>query len=314
MAHDSGVKAVLAALTSNLGIAVLKFLAYLLTLSSSMLAESIHSVADSGNQILLLIGRKTSRRPADEQHPFGHGRNRYVYAFIVSIVLFSVGGLFALYQAYRKWQDPRPIEGGWWWAPLVVLVGGIVLEGRSFYVAASESRRVRGSRSLARFVMTAKAPELPVILLEDSAAVVGLVAALLGVGLTLLTGNGLWDAAGTAFIGVLLVVVAGVLAMEMASLLLGESAGRPQVQAIRDALEGQGRNRVVHLKTMHLGPEEILVTAKIAVTGCATAEDLVGRIKAAEQRIRAAVPSASLIYIEPDLEEPDLEPKDGLAP
>ncbi|WP_413249142.1 cation diffusion facilitator family transporter [Sinomonas flava] len=302
MAAGGGTKAVLAALAANLGIAVLKFIAFLLTRSSSMLAESIHSVADSGNQILLLIGRKTSKREPDEQHPFGHGRSRYIYAFVVSIVLFSLGGLFALYEAYHKWQDPHPIEGSWWWVPLVVLVGAIAMEGRSFFVAFSESKPLRAGQSWRRFITTAKAPELPVILMEDSAAVVGLLFALLGVGLTLLTGNGLWDAAGTAFIGILLVLVAAVLAVEMTSLLLGESAGKPQLRAIREALEGQGQNRLIHLKTMHLGPEEILVTAKIAVLECVTAKDLVDRLKDAEHRIRRAVPAASLIYIEPELE------------
>jgi cation diffusion facilitator family transporter len=302
MAAGGGKKAVVAALGANLGIALLKFLAYLLTGASAMLAESVHSVADSGNQVLLLVGRKTSRRLPDERHPFGHGSSRYVYGFVVSIVLFSLGGLFALYEAYEKWRHPHAIEGQWWWVPLAVLAGSIILEGRSFLVAVSESKAARGNQSLVRFISTAKAPELPVIMLEDSAAVVGLLLALLGVGMTLLTGNGVWDAVGTGCIGVLLVLVAAVLAVEMTSLLLGESAGKPQLRAIRAALEGEGRNRVLELKTMHLGPEDILVTAKIAVRGCDTAADLVDRIKAARRRIREAVPAASHICIEPDLE------------
>src|SRR5689334_24216466 len=153
-----------------------------------MLAESIHSVADSGNQVLLLVGGRRADRQATPEHPFGYGRQRYVYAFIVSIVLFSVGGLFALYEAFHKWQHPEPIEGRWWWVPLVVLVIAIGLEGFSFRTAIQESNPLRGKRTWAQFIRTAKEPELPVVLLEDSAALVGLVFALIGVGLTLVTG------------------------------------------------------------------------------------------------------------------------------
>ncbi|MGM7667460.1 cation diffusion facilitator family transporter [Microbacterium sp. A93] len=302
MSDGGGNKAVFAALTANLGIAVLKFVAFFLTQSSSMLAEGIHSVADSGNQVLLLVGRKASRKRADVEHPFGYGRNSYIYGFIVAIVLFSVGGLFALYEAYHKWQDPHPIDGAWWWVPLAVLLGGIALEGRSFYVAATEARKIKGKQSYGRFIRTAKAPELPVILLEDFAALIGLVLALIAVSLTVITGNGLWDAAGSACIGVLLVLVAAVLAVEMKSLILGESASSQNTAAIRAALEGEGQNRIIHLKTVHLGPEEILVAAKISVDECTQAQDLVDRINEAERRIRATVPWARLIYIEPDIE------------
>lgn len=267
-----------------------------------MLAEGIHSVADCGNQVLLLVGRTASRKRADAEHPFGYGRNSYIYGFIVSIVLFSVGGLFALYEAYHKWQDPHPIEGSWWWVPLAVLLGGIVLEGRSFYVAATETTKIKGRQSWFGFIRTAKSPELPVILLEDFAALLGLVLAMVAVSLTLVTGNGLWDAAGSACIGVLLVIVAAVLAVEMKSLLLGESASTRNVAAIHAALEGDGQNRIIHLKTLHLGPEEILVAAKIGVDRCTEAQDLVDRINAAERRIRETVPWARVIYIEPDIE------------
>lgn len=302
MSTGGGNRAIVAALMANLGIAVLKFVAYALTRSSAMLAEGIHSVADSGNQVLLLVGRRASRKQADTEHPFGYGRNSYIYGFIVSIVLFSVGGLFALYEAYHKWQDPHPIDGFWWWVPIGVLLGGIALEGRSFYVAATETKKIKGRRSWFGFIRTAKSPELPVILLEDFAALIGLVSALVAVSLTVVTGNGLWDAAGSACIGVLLVIVAAVLAVEMKSLLLGESASTRNVTAIRAALEGGGQNRIIHLKTVHLGPEEILVAAKIAVDGCTEAQDLVDRINDAERRIRETVPWARVIYIEPDIE------------
>ncbi|THJ67800.1 cation diffusion facilitator family transporter [Arthrobacter echini] len=301
MAAHGGNKAIIAALAANLTIAVLKFVAFALTRSSSMLAEGIHSVADSGNQVLLLVGRKRSQRQASPEHPFGYGRERYIYAFIVSIVLFSVGGLFALYEAYNKYQDPHPIEGSFWWVPLAVLIGAIIAEGFSLRTAIRESNEVRGSMGWVRFVRTAKSPELPVILLEDLGAITGLVFALFGVTLTLLTDNGLWDAAGTAMIGLLLVVIAGVLAMETKSLLLGESASRSDVAKIEEAIESDGATRIIHLKTLHLGPEELLVAAKITVESRESGTQIAADINNAERRIRAAVPIASAIYLEPDL-------------
>ncbi|MBA2739446.1 MAG: cation diffusion facilitator family transporter [Nocardioidaceae bacterium] len=303
MAAEGGTKAIVAALVANLGIAVTKFVAFLLTSSSSMLAESIHSVADSGNQGLLLLGGKRAKRDATAEHPFGYGRERYVYAFIVAIVLFSLGGLFALYEAYHKWQDPHPIEN-WQWVPVVVLVAAIVMESYSFRTAIVESNRVRGERSWAEFVRTAKAPELPVVLLEDLGALLGLVFALIGVSLTLATDDGRWDAAGTAMIGVLLVIIAVVLAVEMKSLLLGEAATPAAVQRIREALVGdggQGVTEVIHMRTMHLGPEELLVAAKIAVPANAQAVEVADAIDAAEARVREVEPVARMIYLEPDL-------------
>ena len=300
MAHDGGSKAIVAALGANLGIAVTKFVAYLLTSSSSMLAESVHSLADSGNQVLLLIGGRRARKAADDEHPFGYGRERYVFAFIVSIVLFSLGGLFALYEAWHKWHDPHPIES-WKWVPVVVLVAAIAMEGYSFRTAIHESNQTRGDQSWVSFVRTAKAPELPVVLLEDFGALIGLVLALGGVGLTLATDDGRWDAAGTAGIGVLLVAIAVVLALETKSLLLGESAGKQHVAAIRAALVGDGVSSVIHLRTMHLGPDELLVGAKIEVPAATTAADVAAAIDAAEERVRTAVPIARVIYLEPDL-------------
>ncbi len=300
MSAHGGNKAILAALAANLGIAITKFVAYLLTHSSSMLAESVHSLADSGNQVLLLVGGRRASREADEQHPFGYGRARYLYAFVVSIVLFSLGGLFALYEASHKWADPHPIES-WKWVPVVVLVAAIVMEGLSFRTATREAAPQRGTQSWARFVRTTKSPELPVVLLEDAGALVGLVFALLGVSLTLVTGNGRWDAAGTACIGVLLVVIAGVLATEMKSLLLGESATPEDVRRIREALVGPGVASVIHLRTMHLGPEEVLVAAKIEVEATELASEVADAIDAAEARVRAAVSVTTVIYLEPDL-------------
>ncbi len=302
MSTAGGNRAIIAALLANLGIAVTKFIAFLLTRSSSMLAESIHSAADSGNQLLLLVGGRRARKQATREHPFGYGRQRYVYAFIVSIVLFSVGGLFALYEAWHKWQHPEPIEN-WQWVPVLVLVIAIGLESFSLRTAIKESNAVRGRRGWVEFVRTAKAPELPVVLLEDLAALLGLMFALFGVGLTLLSDDGRWDALGTALIGVLLVSVAAVLALEMSSLLIGEGATKEHLAAIEAALFGApGVERIIHMKTLHLGPEELLVAAKIAVGPQRDAADVARIIDDAETRVREAVPIARVIYLEPDID------------
>jgi cation diffusion facilitator family transporter len=314
MSVEGGTRAILAALLANTGIAITKFIAFLLTGSSSMLAESVHSVADSGNQGLLLLGGKKSRREATPLHPFGFGRERYLYAFIVAIVLFSIGGLFALYEAWHKFQHPEPITE-WRWVPIAVLVIAIALESFSFRTAIIESNHVRGKRSWVAFIRTAKAPELPVILLEDFAALLGLTFALFGVSMTLVTENGIWDAVGTALIGTLLVLVAIILAIEMKSLLLGEAASLDKVLAIKAALEGDSDSsesaveRVIHLRTLHLGPEELLVVAKLAVKGQDTGEQIAAAIDAAEQRARDSVPGLRLvIYLEPDIDRGASDP------
>jgi cation diffusion facilitator family transporter len=301
MSAGGGTRAIVAALLANLGIAVTKFIAYILTSSSSMLAESIHSVADSGNQALLLLGGRRAQRRPTAQHPFGYGRERYIYAFIVAIVLFSVGGLFALYEAYHKFSDPHGITK-YQWVPVTVLLVAIVLESFSFRTAIQESNHVRGNASWKDFVRRAKAPELPVVLLEDLAALLGLVLALFGVGMTLITGDGRWDAFGTALIGILLVTVAVILAIETKSLLLGEGANEEALTAIEQAiLAGDEVERIIHMKTLHLGPDELLVAAKIAVHHDDTAGQVAHGINAVEDRIRTAVPIARVIYLEPDI-------------
>ncbi|MEU3478911.1 cation diffusion facilitator family transporter [Streptomyces sp. NPDC033754] len=300
MSASGGTKAIVAALAANLAIAVAKFVAYLFSGSSSMLAESVHSLADSGNQGLLLLGGKKAQREATPQHPFGYGRERYIYAFLVSIVLFSVGGMFAIYEGYEKIKDPHAIEA-WYW-PVGVLVFAIIAESFSFRTAIKESNEVRGGLTWTQFVRRAKAPELPVVLLEDLGALVGLVLALAGVGLALGTGNGVWDGIGTLCIGVLLILIAIVLAAETKSLLLGESAGVDDVQKIEAAVvDGDTVTRLIHMRTLHLGPEELLVAAKIAVRHDESATEVANAINAAEERIRVAVPIARVIYLEPDI-------------
>ncbi|MEV5874572.1 cation diffusion facilitator family transporter [Streptomyces sp. NPDC052101] len=300
MSASGGTKAIVAALGANLAIAVSKFVAFAFSGSSSMLAEGVHSLADSGNQFLLLIGGKKAQREATPQHPFGYGRERFIYAFLVSIVLFSIGGMFAIYEGYEKISHPHELEH-WYW-PVGVLVFAVIAEGFSFRTAIKESNELRGRLSWAQFIRRAKAPELPVVLLEDFGALIGLVLALLGVGLAVLTGNGVWDGIGTVCIGVLLVCIALVLAAETKSLLLGEAAGLDVIKKIEEAtVDGDTVTGVIHMRTLHLGPEELLVAAKIAVQHDDTAAEVANAINAAEARIRATVPIARVIYLEPDI-------------
>jgi cation diffusion facilitator family transporter len=307
MAAEGGTRAVIAALLANTGIAITKFIAFVLTGFSSMLAEAIHSVADAGNQGLLLLGGRKAKKEATPEHPFGFGRERYIYSFIVAIVLFSVGGLFALYEAYHKWHEihsghAEPAEGWKQFVAPAVLLVAMVLEGLSLRTAVMETNKVRGRASFATFVRRAKQPELPVILLEDLAALTGLGFALLGVTLSLVTGNQYFDVVGTTLIGILLVVVAVILAIETKSLLLGESASLEAQRRIADALAGtQGVDSIIHMKTLHLGPEELLVAAKIGVPAGASGEEIATTIDAAERNIRAAEPTAQVIYLEPDI-------------
>ncbi|AXE26608.1 cation transporter [Streptomyces globosus] len=300
MSASGGTKAIVAALSANLAIAAAKFVAFVFSGSSSMLAESVHSLADSGNQGLLLLGGKKAKREATAEHPFGYGRERYIYAFLVSIVLFTVGGMFAIYEGYEKIKHPHEIEA-WYW-PVGVLVFAIIAETFSFRTAIKESNEVRGGLTWRQFVKRAKAPELPVVLLEDLGALVGLVLALVGVGLALLTGNGVWDGIGTLAIGILLILIAIVLAAETKSLLLGEAAGIDDIEKIKAAVvDGDSVTRLIHMRTLHLGPEELLVAAKIAVRHDETAARVAEAIDAAEARIREAVPIARVIYLEPDI-------------
>lgn len=307
MASEDSTRAVLTALGANLAIGAAKFVAATITGSASMLAEGVHSVADSANQLLLLIGGRRARRPAEALHPFGHAAERYMYAFLVAVILFSVGGLYALYEGYHKVIDPHPLD-----SPLVaviVLVIAACLEGYALRTAAAQANRTRGGRNWLRFVRRTRSPELPVILLEDSAALVGLLFAVVGVGLSVLTGNGTFDGVSTLCIGVLLISVAVLLAVETKSLLIGESALPEQVAAIEQALRSTpGVRRIIHLRTLHLGPEELLVVAKIGIGADDEGSDIVATIDDAEARVRAAVPTAKVIYLEPDIYRPHPAP------
>ncbi len=315
-AHEGSSRvAVLAAMTANLAIALTKFLAWLLTGASSMLAESIHSVADTANQVLLLWGGRHATQKPDAEHPFGYGGARYVSAFLVAVILFSVGGVSALFEAYGKWRQARSgapdelLDSRWWWVPLVVLVLAAVAETTSLRTAMRESNPNRRGLPWHRFIRATKAPELPVVLLEDSAALVGLIFALFGVGMTLLTRDPIFDVIGTALIGLLLIAVAITLGIEIRSLLIGESASPQAVARMTEAIVGSpGVERIIHLKTMHIGPEEVLLAAKIAVEPTESARRVAEIIDGAEVRIRAAEPRVSALYLEPDIYREDYRP------
>ncbi len=301
--QEGSTRAIVAALFANLGIAIAKFVAWIFTHSSSMLAESVHSAADTSNQALLLFGGRAARRQATDEHPFGFGRERYFWSFIVALVLFTLGGLFAIYEGVEKLRHPHELDNAAW--AVGVLILGLGLEGYSFRTAVHESRLRKGTGTWWEFIRHARSPELPVVLLEDLGALIGLMLALIGVSLAAATGNPAWDAYGTLSIGVLLVIIATVLVIEMKSLLIGEGA-KPSIAAdIRAALESsEGVRRVLHMRTQHIGPDELLVGAKIEMDPALGTRQLVHLINEAERNIREASPMARRIYLEPDIHDP----------
>ncbi len=283
---------------ANAGIAIAKFVAYLVTSSASMLAESIHSVADTSNQGLLLLGGKRAQRIADDRHQFGYGRERYFWSFVVAMVLFSLGGLYSIYEGVQKILHPHELTSIGW--AVGVLLVAIVLESFSFRTAIVEARKVKGVRGWWEYIRTSRAPELPVVLLEDAGALFGLMLALTGVGLYIVTGNETWDAVGTLCIGALLLVIASILTVEMKSLLIGEAAMERDIDAIRAAGESSPEVlRVIDIRTQHIGPEELLVAGKIEFREALAATELSAAIDTVEASIRQQVPMAHRIYLEP---------------
>jgi cation diffusion facilitator family transporter len=298
--QEGSRKAIVAALVANAGIAVAKFVGFLITGSASLLAEAVHSVADTSNQGLLLFGGSRARREATPQHPFGYGRERYFWAFVVALVLFSMGGLFAIYEGVEKLRHPHAPES--FGVAVAILLVAIALETFSLTTAVREANHVRGDQSWWSFIHRSKNPELPVVLLEDVGAEIGLFLALGGVIVAHVTDEPRWDAAGSLGIGILLVVIALVLATEMKSLLVGESASPSDEEAIRSAIEGTPAvRRLIHMRTQHLGPDELLVAAKLEFDAALSVAELADAVNATETRLRGAVPAARVIYLEPDL-------------
>jgi cation diffusion facilitator family transporter len=302
-----GTRAVIAAMLANAGIAIAKFVGFLLTSSASMLAESVHSVADSGNQALLLFGGRRARKPATPEHPFGYGRERYFWAFVVAMILFSLGGMFAIYEGIEKIRHPHELESAS--IAIGILVVAILLETASFRTAVVEAKKVKRDTGWFRFVRRSKSPELPVVLLEDLGALVGLILALAAVITAEITGDAMWDGYGTLAIGILLVVIAVFLAIEMKGLLIGESATETDLQAITAAIEVEPSvTRLLHMRTQHIGPEELLVGAKIELVPGLRVDEVTEVVNRVETSVRRAVPSARIMYLEPDIfrtAEPD---------
>ena len=298
--QEGSRRAIVAAFFANVGIALAKLLAFAVTGVSSMLAEAIHSIADTGNQGLLMFGSHRSKKPPDERHPFGHGTARDLWAFIVALVLFSVGGLFAIYEGIEKLVHPHTIDSPGW--AIGVLLVAAVLESLSLRTARKEARPFLHGQSMLSFIRRTKNPELPVVLLEDSGALVGLFFALVGVVLAAVTGDGRYDAVGSLAIGLLLVAIASLLATEMSSLIVGESASPSEVAALEDAIQrGPNVTRLIHLRTLHLGPEDVLVAAKVEFDAALTVVALADAIDGTEVEIRRALPEARLVFIEPDV-------------
>ncbi len=310
---DGSKKAIIAAFFANLGIAIAKFIGFLITRSAGMLAESVHSFADTGNQGLLFLGGARAQKEATPEHPFGYGRERYFWSFAVALVLFSMGGLFALYEGIQKFRDPHEIEQVW--VAVGILVLGLLLEGNSLRIAVNEANHARGNAGWWAFIRNSKQPELPVVLLEDTGAEIGLLLALGGVILAHQTGDARWDALGSMLIGLLLILIAIVLIIEMKGLLIGESAGTADRDAIVAALEGSNHvDHLIHLRTQHIGPDEILVAAKLEYDSNLTFDEVSVAIDVTEANVRAAVPAARMIYIEPDLKREASEPSPTVVP
>ena len=296
-----GRRAIAAAFLANLGIATAKFVGFLLTGAASMLAESVHSVADTANQALLMLGRARSGRRPDADHPLGYGRERYFWAFVVALVLFSGGAVFALVEGEEKLRRPHELESPGW--ALAILAVAFVLEGLSLRTAARESRRIRRGRSWWRFIRQSKSPDLPVVLLEDSGALLGLLFATAGVLLAHMTGDARFDALGSVAIGVLLAVIAITLAMETKSLLIGESADPREVVLICDVIERHPDvERVVDLRTEHLGPDQLLVVGRVRLSEQGDAADV---LAAVASDLRDELPSVAFSFLEPVAEVDD---------
>jgi cation diffusion facilitator family transporter len=297
--HDGSKRAVIAALIANMGIAIAKFAGFIITGAASMQAEAVHSLADSGNQALLLWGSAAAQQEPSASHPFGYGRERYFWSFVVSLVIFSLGSLFAIYEGVHKIVDPHALSNPG--VAVGILLLGILLEGYSFRTAVKEANLHRKG-SWWRFIRRTKNPELPVVLLEDLGALLGLVIALLGIGLAVITGDPRFDAAGSIGIGVLLAGIAIILAIEMKSLLIGEAASEADIALLRESiLSGEEVKRIIHIRTLHVGPEELLVAAKLEFDASLTLREISGLINGVEARVREALPIATIIYIEPDV-------------
>lgn len=297
-AKADSVRSILYALGANLAIAAAKTAGAIATGSSAMLAEALHSFADSGNQALLLWGMKQAKRPPSPEYPLGWGKAVFFWSFIVALVLFSLGGLFSVYEGLHKVRHPAPITNAW--VAIAILVFGIVAESLSLRACLHEVNKVRAGRGLWEWFRQSRQSELVVILGEDLAALLGLALALAAVLLTMATGNPLWDALGSVAIGVVLIVVAVAIAQEIMALLIGQSAEPATVSRMREFLERQeGVAKLFGLLTLQLG-SSVMVAVKAQMKG-GSADELVAAINRCEAAMRAEFPEIQWLFFEPDV-------------
>ena len=298
----TGKKTILAALIANLGIAIAKFIGFAVTKSSTMLAEGIHSSADSANQLLLLLGTQRAKREPSSKHPFGYGRERYFWSFIVALILFSLGSLFAIYEGIEKIRHPHTLDKANW--AIGILLFGIFIESFSFRTAIVEAKTIKGKTTWSKFVIRSKQPEIPVVLLEDAGALFGMVIALAAISLVKITGDPIWDGIGTLSIGVLLGVIATILAREMHSLIIGEAATEEDLSKIVSVIENNSQvAQLVEMRTQHLGPEEILIGVRVAFHETLQTKEIANLINQLEADIRSELKTAGPIFIEPEITE-----------
>ena len=298
MVGVDGKRAIFAALLANIGISIAKFVGFIFTHSSALIAESVHSFADASNQLLLLLGIQRSNRPATEKHPFGYARERYFWSFVVSVVLFTAGAVFALYEGIEKLLHPEPLNNHNW--AIGILVFGLILEGFSLRTAVIAANKQRKDQTWREFITRSKQPELPVVVLEDTGAMLGLAFALIAVVLSKVTDNPVWDGIGTVTIGVLLAVIAAILAKEMHSLIIGEAVSEKNRTLIKTSItDSAAVTSITNLRTQHLGPEHILVGAQVVFDSSLSVEEVCSAIEEIEVRVKVAVPDAHSIFVEP---------------
>jgi cation diffusion facilitator family transporter len=296
----TGKKTILAALIANLGIAIAKFVGFAITKSSTMLAEGIHSSADSANQLLLLMGTQRAKREPSSKHPFGYGRERYFWSFVVALILFSLGSLFAIYEGIEKIRHPHALNNASW--AIGILIFGIFIESFSFRTAIVEARTIKGESTWSKFVVRSKQPEIPVVLLVDAGALFGMVIALAAISLVKITGEPIWDGIGTLSIGVLLGVIAIILAREMHSLIIGEAASEKDLSKIVNIIENNSQvAQLVEMRTQHLGPDEILIGVRVAFRENLQTKEIANLINQLEADIRIELKNAGPIFIEPEI-------------
>ena len=291
-------RAILFALGANFAIACSKGVAAFFTGSGAMLAETVHSLADCGNQLLLMLGMKQARRAPSADYPLGYGKAIYFWSFLVALMLFSVGGMYSIYEGVHKLQHPEPLRQ-WWWA-VAVLVFGIVAEGMSMRACLQEVKKARGDRSLWQWFRESRQAELVVIFGEDLAALAGLVLALLAVVLSVLTGDPIWDAIGTLAIGLLLVVVAVFVAVEVKALLIGQSMDPDREQEVRAFIAARPEVAgVISLITLQLG-NDVMLSVQAEMTPADSADALIEAINRVERAVKQRFPEVRWSFFEPD--------------